>query len=65
MEGFTAWFHRAGVYVRTLMKWVVLGLVIGAFCGVIGSAFHIGVTTQRSFGESTPGSSGACPWRVF
>ena len=43
MEGFTAWLHRAGVYVRTLMKWVVLGLVIGAFCGVIGSAFHIGV----------------------
>ena len=43
MERFTAWLHRAGVYLRTLFKWVVLGLVVGAFCGVIGSAFHIGV----------------------
>lgn len=43
METFTAWLRRAGVYLRTLLKWVVLGLVIGAFCGVIGSAFHIGV----------------------
>ena len=38
-----AWLRRAAVYLKTLLKWVVLGLVIGAFCGVIGSAFHIGV----------------------
>ena len=43
MERFTAWLGRAGVYLRTLIKWTILGLVIGAFCGVIGSAFHIGV----------------------
>ena len=43
METFTAWLRRAQVYLRTLLKWVILGLVIGAFCGVIGSAFHIGV----------------------
>ena len=43
METFTAWLRRASVYLRTLLKWVILGLVIGAFCGVIGSAFHIGV----------------------
>ena len=40
---FTAWLKRAAVYVRALLKWLVLALVIGAFCGVIGSAFHIGV----------------------
>ena len=43
MERFTAWLGRAGVYLRTLIKWTILGLVVGAFCGVIGSAFHIGV----------------------
>lgn len=43
MERFTAWLGRAGVYLRTLIKWTILGLVIGAFCGVIGSVFHIGV----------------------
>ena len=40
---FTAWLGRATVYVRALLKWLILALVIGAFCGVIGSAFHIGV----------------------
>ena len=40
---FTAWLGRAAVYVRALLKWLILALVIGAFCGVIGSAFHIGV----------------------
>ena len=40
---FAAWLRRAALYVRTLLKWVILALVIGAFCGVVGSAFHIGV----------------------
>ena len=40
---FTAWLGRAALYVRALLKWLILALVIGAFCGVIGSAFHIGV----------------------
>ena len=43
MERFTAWLGRAGVYLRTMIKWTIMGLVIGACCGVIGSAFHIGV----------------------
>ena len=43
MDRFTAWLSRVQVYLKTLLKWVILGLVIGAFCGVIGSAFHIGV----------------------
>ena len=38
-----AWLRRAAVYLKTLLKWLVLALVIGVFCGVIGSAFHIGV----------------------
>ena len=43
VKRFGAWLCRAGLYLRTLMKWVIVALVIGAFCGVIGSAFHIGV----------------------
>ena len=30
---FTAWLGRATVYVRALLKWLILALVIGAFCG--------------------------------
>ena len=43
IETFNAWLHRASVYIKTLLKWLILALVIGVFCGIIGSAFHIGV----------------------
>ena len=32
-----------GLYVQTLFKWVLLGGVIGAVGGVVGSLFHLGV----------------------
>lgn len=31
------------IYARAMGKWLVVSLVTGALCGVIGSAFHIGV----------------------
>ena len=34
---------RALLYLRTLVKWAALAVVIGVLCGVIGSVFHIGV----------------------
>ena len=38
-----AWLSHIGLYIRALAKWLALAAVIGALCGVIGSAFHIGV----------------------
>lgn len=43
MNGFKAWVHRVETYLDTLLKWVLLGLTIGTICGIVGSAFHIGV----------------------
>ena len=34
-----------GQYAVTLLKWMVLGGVIGLVGGIIGSLFHIGVDT--------------------
>lgn len=36
------WSH-IGLYVQALVKWLAVAAVTGAVCGVIGSAFHIGV----------------------
>ena len=35
--------HRTGLYLGTLLKWLIVAGVTGAVCGVIGSLFHIGV----------------------
>jgi H+/Cl- antiporter ClcA len=34
---------RPGLYVQAALKWIGVSLVIGAVCGLIGSAFHMGV----------------------
>ena len=35
--------RRMGLYLATLLKWVAVGVLIGAVGGVIGSLFHMGV----------------------
>lgn len=40
---FPAWLSHIGLYIRALAKWLALAAVIGTLCGIIGSAFHIGV----------------------
>ena len=49
-ERMTAFLGRVALYIKALAKWLAVAAVIGAACGVIGSAFHIGVheaTTLR------------------
>ena len=38
-----------GIYVRYVAKWLGLALIVGALCGVIGSAFHMGVEIATEF----------------
>ena len=47
-----------GLYVQTLFKWVLLGGVIGAVGGVVGSLFHIGVNYATAI-------RGAHPWILY
>ena len=57
-ERMTAFLGRVALYIKALAKWLAVAAVIGAACGVIGSAFHIGVheaTTLR----------GAHPWLLW
>ena len=37
------WLHLMALYVRSIGKWLALAVVIGLVCGVIGTAFHMGV----------------------
>lgn len=47
MEGFVQWFldwlKRGKEYLGVLLRWLCISICIGAVCGVIGAAFHIGV----------------------
>ena len=42
-EAFRNFLGRVVLYAKALAKWLAVAVVIGALCGVIGSAFHIGV----------------------
>ena len=41
-------------YIRSLIKWCVLSLVVGVISGLLGSAFHIGVSFATDFRELHP-----------
>ena len=38
-----AGLRLAALYVRSIGKWLVLAVAVGLVCGVIGTAFHVGV----------------------
>ena len=38
-----AWLRLSALYVRSIGKWLVLAVAVGLVCGVIGTAFHVGV----------------------
>jgi H+/Cl- antiporter ClcA len=40
---FAAWLVHVRLYIKALIKWLVLAVIVGGLCGGIGSAFHIGV----------------------
>lgn len=40
---FCAWLRHTRFYAQTMAKWLLLAVVIGTVCGIIGTAFHMGV----------------------
>ena len=49
MQGLKTIWHRWGIYARMMGKWLFMACVIGGICGIIGSAFHIGVEAATAF----------------
>ena len=41
--GIFRFLRRAGTYIVVVVSWMVIAIVIGVFCGAVGSAFHIGI----------------------
>ena len=53
-----AWLKHTGLYIEALAKWILLAAVVGAACGALGSAFHIGV-------ERATELRGEHPWLLW
>ena len=45
---------HVGLYVRALVKWLLLAAVTGCCCGVVGALFHIGVHEATQLREAHP-----------
>jgi len=55
---FTGHFKTYIEDARTLGRWIVVSTAIGTLCGVLGSAFHIGIEVVTVFRETHP-------WVIF
>ena len=53
-----AYKERAGQYLLTLVKWLVLSAICGGVCGLVGSAFHLSI-------EWATGMRGRYPWLLY
>ena len=51
-------FRHMGEYVRALLKWLILAVLVGAAGGVVGALFHVGV-------EQATAWRGAHPWVLY
>ena len=57
-ERLKSFLMRVRIYSRAMLKWLCVAAVTGAFCGVIGSLFHIGV-------ERVTELRAAHPWLLY
>ena len=58
MKKIIAYSQHLLLYAAAMAKWVLVSLVVGLVCGLIGSAFHIGVEKAAFFRETHP-------WVIF
>ena len=48
----------AGRYFRTFYRWLLLATVVGAVCGLVGTAFNLAVTSATEIRQANP-------WLIF
>ena len=44
MEGLRKYLERIGLYADAMLKWLVIGGLVGGVGGVVGALFHLGVS---------------------
>ena len=54
MKAVRKFIHKVWLYAAALGKWLILAAVTGEVCGLIGSAFHIGVGMATQLREQHP-----------
>ncbi len=54
LENVKSYFAHLFLYVKALGKWLVISTLVGVLCGLLGSAFHIGVERATALRETTP-----------
>ena len=45
---------HVGLYVRALVKWLILAVCVGTACGGVGAAFHVGIDRAAALREAHP-----------
>ncbi len=60
MEGLRKYLERIGLYADAMLKWLVIGGLVGGVGGVVGSPFHLGVGYATESGRPTRGSCICC-----
>ena len=58
LEGALAYLRQVALYAAALTKWLLVSALVGVPCGLLGSAFHIGV-------EYATALRAAYPWVLF
>ena len=52
MNNVREYLNHLLIYVRALAKWLLVSSIVGLVCGLLGSAFHIGVEKATLFRET-------------
>ena len=45
---------RVGTYMVVILSWIMIAIVIGSFCGAVGTAFHVGVDAATEYRTAHP-----------
>ena len=54
LESARAYLRHLGLYAKALAKWLLVAVLVGLPCGLLGSAFHIGVEYVTGLREAQP-----------
>ena len=54
MNKTTIWLQHFLLYAKAMLKWLAVSVVVGILCGLLGSAFHYGVSKVTMIRELNP-----------